>query len=82
MESIRAYEGDIHLCRSCGQPCYHAETEFGLIWQHFLEQWDGIHCERYPLAEEDPIAIEWNWHSLDTLKATYPDTSVGAFGAR
>jgi hypothetical protein len=74
MESIRTYEGDIRLCRSCGQPCYHGDTGEGLMWLHFHEQWDGIHCPTHPLAEQNPIAIKWDPSSLVDLKETYPDT--------
>lgn len=74
MESIRTHEGDIRLCRTCGQPCYNAETETDPMWQHFREQWDGVYCERHPLADQNPITMDWNPHSLNTLKATYPDT--------
>lgn len=77
MESIRKYKGEVRLCGSCGQPCHLGPTELGEMWQHFHEQWDGIHCERFPLAER-PIAIDWNWHSLEGVKRSYPDTSPKA----
>ncbi|MFZ3569433.1 hypothetical protein ACNYS0_21005 [Streptomyces sp. BH034] len=73
MESIRNYQGEVRLCASCGQPCYLGPTaEFGELWQHFREQWDGIHCDRFPLPPET-IEIAWSPMSLQDLKRTYPD---------
>ncbi|MGW0537582.1 hypothetical protein [Streptomyces sp. NPDC003032] len=72
MESIREYQGEVRLCGSCGQPCHLGSTEVGDLWQHFHEQWDGIHCERFPLAER-PIAIAWHPLTLGGVKRSYPD---------
>lgn len=73
MASIRDYKGEVRVCASCGQPCYLGETECGPDWQHFLEQWDGVHCPYFPLAGE-PLAMEWDSMSLDDVKDQYPDT--------
>jgi hypothetical protein len=75
MESIRTYTGRIFLCTSCGQPCYEdaGETGLGILLQHFQEQWDGIYCERFPLAT-GKIAIDWGVMSLAGLKQQYPNT--------
>lgn len=70
MYSIRTYEGQIFLCSSCGQPAY---DEGGDTYGHFMEQWDGIHCSWFPIANK-LISIEWDDMSLDDLKAQYPDT--------
>jgi hypothetical protein len=78
MESIRTYEGDIRLCRSCGQPSYLGDAGRALVWRHFREQWDGVHCPRFPLAD-NPVAIEWDDIALMTVKATFRDTSGPAF---
>lgn len=76
MTSIRTYEGEIRICTSCGQPAYKAgveEPDACGSWCHFTEQWDGIHCDMFPLAD-DVIAIDWNEQSLDHVKWKYPDT--------
>ncbi|MEU3665727.1 hypothetical protein [Streptomyces virginiae] len=70
MVSIKTYTGPVTLCSRCGQPSF-TDDEIG--HQHFMEQWDGIHCPRYPLAGE-PITMNWNQMSLDQIKAGYPDT--------
>lgn len=75
MESIRTYDGEIRLCGSCGQPCFDGEVG----WEHFQEQWDGIHCPHHPLAADDPAVINWDRNSLEAVKRSYPDTSAHAF---
>lgn len=70
MASIRSYTGEIHLCRSCGQPSF-VDDEVG--HQHFKEQWDGIHCPYYPLAGE-PVRMDWDSMSLEQVREEYPDT--------
>ena len=69
MASIRTYNGEIRICTSCGQPAY--DGDYG--WEHFDEQWDGIHCNQFPLAD-DVVAINWDEGSLSDLKAQYVDT--------
>lgn len=73
MQSIREYAGPIHLCTDCGQPCYDEESEEYDGPMHFSQQWDGIHCPRFPLAS-GRIRMKWDEESLNDLKATYPDT--------
>jgi hypothetical protein len=75
MTSIRTFDGEIRLCRSCGQPCFYGDSaaEGVQVWQHFREQWDGVYCPRHPLSDT-PVAIGWDELSLKTLKANYPDT--------
>ncbi|WP_329143524.1 hypothetical protein OIU91_06160 [Streptomyces sp. NBC_01456] len=70
MTSIRTYDGKIYLCKTCGQPCFKS-PEMGS--EHFKEQWDGIFCQRYPLAGE-LLEMEWHPVTLATLRASYPDT--------
>lgn len=82
MASIRDYDGKIYLCSNCGQPCYEGDVEdYGTHLQHFSEQWDGVHCPMFPLAG-DPVAIEWDDLSLQTLKEQYPDTHPDRPGRR
>lgn len=69
MASIRTHEGQIFLCGSCGQPAFDGEQGA----EHFLEQWDGVHCPWFPLAGSR-IAIQWDAASLRDLRAQYPDT--------
>ncbi|MEV8523184.1 hypothetical protein AB0451_03350 [Streptomyces sp. NPDC052000] len=69
MASIRTHTGQVHLCASCGQPSF--DGEYGP--EHFSEQWDGVHCPRFPLAG-DRIVIAWAGMSLETLRQQYPDT--------
>lgn len=74
MASIRDYTGPIFLCTTCGQPCYEEEEpEYGLLLQHFMEQWDGVHCEMFPMAS-GKIEIKWDEESLADVKADYPDS--------
>ncbi|MER6350698.1 hypothetical protein ABT186_02280 [Streptomyces sp. NPDC001634] len=73
MESIRDHAGEVRICASCGQPCGLGETESGEMWQHFSEQWDGVHCPRFPLASV-PLIMEWDEMALKQVKAEYPDT--------
>jgi hypothetical protein len=74
MKSIRDYTGQIFLCGGCGQPCYEGPAEgYDGVLQHFSEQWDGVHCNMFPLAEE-PNTMEWDPITLATLQEQYPDT--------
>lgn len=73
MQSIRDYDGEVRVCAFCGQPCFFGLTEVGAVWQHFREQWDGVHCPRFPLAGK-VVEIEWDPSSLDDLRQRYPDT--------
>lgn len=74
MASIRTHDGPVFLCTTCGQPCYEEpDPEYGPQLQHFSEQWDGIHCDDFPLAS-GKIVIDWTRESLEDLKASYPDT--------
>ncbi|MDD9376523.1 hypothetical protein M8Z33_07520 [Streptomyces sp. ZAF1911] len=47
MHSIRTYDGEIRLCLDCGHPC-HSDGVYGP--EHFHEQWDGQHCDVFPMA--------------------------------
>ncbi|HET6634582.1 MAG TPA: hypothetical protein VFH77_06095 [Streptomyces sp.] len=83
MQSIRTYTGEIRICPSCAQPCYLCESEYGPAWEHFIEQWDGVMCPAFPFASHtEPIVIDWDPSSLDTLKEYYPDSSESAFPSR
>lgn len=73
MTTIRTYEGEIRICTGCGQPAFLASPEEAEEWWlHFAEQWDGIHCNRFPLAA-DVIPMNWDYKSLLDLKQRYPD---------
>ena len=73
MESIREYTGEVRVCASCGQPCCLGATEYGEMWQHFSEQWDGVFCPRFPLAGK-PLPMDWDVMSLKQVKTGYRDT--------
>ena len=73
MISIRQHDGEIRICDKCGQPCYEEQTDYGLLWTHFSEQWDGVLCPNFPLAN-NAIAISWDHMALATLKKRYPDS--------
>lgn len=80
MTSIRTYEGEIRVCRTCAQPAYKGLTEYGESWMHFQEQWDGIYCSYFPLA--GPVVevdLDGPQASRQQLQAGYPDTSQSAF---
>jgi hypothetical protein len=70
MESIRTYQGEMFLCAHCGQPAYQSD-EVGN--SHFSEQWDGVHCPRFPLSGPR-VEIEWDQMSRQTLQQSYPNT--------
>lgn len=70
MESIRTHTGEIRICASCGQPCCEVAGDadgFGAGWMHFIEQWDGIHCDNFPFAEE-ALPMQWSAFSLEQVK--------------
>lgn len=71
MTSIRNYQGEIRLCSTCGQPChYEVITGEAAAWWHFDEQWDGIWCDTFPMAE--PAGLQrWSSESLESLKDRY-----------
>lgn len=74
MTSIRTYEGEIGICTSCGQPAFPADTgnDAEEWWLHFVEQWDGVHCNRFPVAAK-VVRVRWDFKSLLDLKRRYPD---------
>ncbi|MGH3769359.1 MAG: hypothetical protein ACRDTX_30140 [Pseudonocardiaceae bacterium] len=74
MKSIRDYDGEIRVCIKCAQPAYQ-ETfeEYGEMWHHFSEQWDGVLCESFPLAGY-AVALDLTDMSRQSLQAQYPDT--------
>lgn len=67
--SIRTFEGVIGLCSTCGQPSF--AGDYGQ--EHFHEQWDGVFCPMFPLADA-PLQVRWDKRALGSLKATSPDT--------
>lgn len=83
MESIRIYTGEIRICASCGQPCHLAgpDSEAAGHWMHFIEQWDGIHCDMFPLSDE-ALPMQWSEWSLQQVKEEYDDSSGPAFPGR
>ncbi|RDD85731.1 hypothetical protein [Streptomyces parvulus] len=42
------FTGKVYVCASCGQPAHNTSDYWGP--QHFHDQWDGVHCEWFPLA--------------------------------
>ncbi|RAG83563.1 hypothetical protein DN069_21445 [Streptacidiphilus pinicola] len=74
MTSIRTYEGEIRICTRCGQPAFLGgiSERTGEWWLHFTEQYDGVHCNRFPLA--GPVRkIPWDFKSRQHVKERYPD---------
>jgi hypothetical protein len=74
--SIRGYQGEVRICASCGQPCYLEDLSYigaGETWMHFIEQWDGVFCSQFPMADE-PLAMQWDPSSREDVLAGYPDT--------
>ena len=75
MESIRTYDGEIRICLSCGQAA-HLEgpgSQAEGLWSHFREQWDGVYCDRFPLAGET-AAMRWHYLALQQVKDQYPES--------
>ncbi|WP_405909583.1 hypothetical protein OG742_37275 [Streptomyces sp. NBC_00828] len=65
-DRFRDFTGRVTVCASCGQPAYVSE----LGPAHFLDQWDGIFCPRFPLAGH-LVTVNWHPRSLADWKAGY-----------
>ncbi|MFJ8798478.1 hypothetical protein [Streptomyces sp. NPDC102487] len=66
LDCIRKYAGPVFVGSCCGQPAKNGE--YGP--EHFTDQWDGILCPRFPLAE-NLIKVNWHSRSLAEWKAGY-----------
>ncbi|MER5572391.1 hypothetical protein [Streptomyces massasporeus] len=69
-DQIQTFTGRVVACSHCGQPAYY-NGEVGMA--HFLNQWDGVFCPRFPLAGET-LTIKWHPRSLADWKAGYSCT--------
>jgi hypothetical protein len=71
VDRFRDHSGQVAVCAACGQPAYWAEeTDYYAGPMHFPDQWDGVHCPRYPLASR-LIDVSWDPQSLADWKARY-----------
>ncbi|MEU4086464.1 hypothetical protein [Streptomyces aureus] len=66
-DHFQTFPGRVVVCAHCGQPAYF-DGEVGMA--HFLNQWDGIICPRFPLAGAT-LTITWHPRSLADWKAGY-----------
>jgi len=66
-DQMQTFTGRVVVCSHCGQPAYY-NGEAGMA--HFLNQWDGIFCPRFPLAGKT-LTIKWHPRSLADWKAGY-----------
>ncbi|MFI1535523.1 hypothetical protein [Streptomyces anandii] len=66
-DAFQRFTGSVVICSHCAQPAYY-DREVGPA--HFANQWDGIHCPRFPLSG-DTLTIKWHPRSLAEWQAGY-----------
>ncbi|MGW0844217.1 hypothetical protein ACWD26_29580 [Streptomyces sp. NPDC002787] len=69
-DQVQTFTGRVVVCSHCGQPAYY-NGDVGMA--HFLNQWDGIFCPRFPLAGKT-LSIKWHPRSLADWKGGYACT--------
>lgn len=75
-DAFQTYADRVVVCAHCGQPAFY-DSEVGM--RNFTNQWDGVHCPRFPLAGET-TTVRWHPRSLADWKAGYVCTDPRTTG--